>query len=106
MLLIAKSVAVGLSSSIAIISSLVDSAVDLLSGIIIWWTSRAMKKKNIYTYPEGMVNVLKFQTPNFLTKWHMQTVQTQIRQLLSDQGRHCLPFHQVFKKKNYIKSKI
>ena len=53
MLIIAKAVAVGLSSSIAIISSLVDSAVDLLSGIIIWWTSRAMKKKNIYSYPEG-----------------------------------------------------
>ena len=52
-LLVAKAVAVGLSSSIAIISSLVDSAVDLLSGIIIWWSSRAMKKKDVYTYPEG-----------------------------------------------------
>ena len=42
------------------------------------------------------VNVLKFRTPKFLTKWHMQTVQTQIRLLLkeqSDQGLHCLPFH-------------
>ena len=41
------------------------------------------------------VNVLKFRTPKFLTKWQMQTVQTQIRLLLkeqSDQGLHCLPF--------------
>ena len=52
-LLIAKSVAVALSSSISIISSLVDSAVDLMSGIIIWWTSRAIQKRNIYSYPGG-----------------------------------------------------
>ena len=26
-----------------------------------------------------MVNVLKFLTPKFPTKWHMQTVQTQIK---------------------------
>ena len=45
------------------------------------------------------VNVLKIRTPKFLTKCHMQTVQTQIRLLLkeqSDQGLHCLPFHSVF----------
>ena len=28
---------------------------------------------------QGMVNVLNFCTPKSLTKWHMQTVQTQIR---------------------------
>ena len=32
---------------------------------------------------KSMVNVLKFRTPKFLTKWHMQTVQTQIRLLQS-----------------------
>ena len=37
-------------------------------------------------------NVLKFHTPKFLTKWHMQTVQTQEQ---SNQGPHFLPFHQV-----------
>ena len=45
------------------------------------------------------VNILKIRTPKFLTKWHMQTVQTQIRLLLkeqSDQGLYCLPFHSVF----------
>ena len=35
------------------ISSLVDSADDLLLGIIIWWSSQAMKKRDVYTYPEG-----------------------------------------------------
>ena len=46
----------------------------------------------------GVVNVLKFCTPKCMTKWHMQTVQTQIRLLLkkqSDQGLHCLPFQLV-----------
>ncbi|KAK6176223.1 hypothetical protein SNE40_014547 [Patella caerulea] len=53
LLLVGKSIAVSMSSSISIISSLVDSSVDLLSGIIIWWTSSAMKKRNIYLYPSG-----------------------------------------------------
>ena len=46
----------------------------------------------------GIVNVLNFPTPKCLTKWHMQTVQTQIRLLLKeqfDQGLLCLPFHKV-----------
>eukprot|EP00112_Aurelia_sp_Birch-Aquarium-sp1_P004185 Seg1474.5 transcript_id=Seg1474.5/GoldUCD/mRNA.D3Y31 product="Metal tolerance protein 10" protein_id=Seg1474.5/GoldUCD/D3Y31 len=52
-LIIAKGVAVGLSGSLAIISSLVDSAVDLVSGVIIWYTSKAMRKIDIYNYPIG-----------------------------------------------------
>ncbi|XP_045161557.2 uncharacterized protein LOC123526463 isoform X2 [Mercenaria mercenaria] len=52
-LLVAKAVAVALSNSASIISSLVDSAVDLLSGVIIWWTSHAMRNRNIYLYPGG-----------------------------------------------------
>ena len=38
----------------------------------------------------------QFRTSKFLTQWHMQTVQIQIRLLLkeqSDQGLHYLPFH-------------
>ncbi|XP_064598795.1 uncharacterized protein LOC135465484 [Liolophura sinensis] len=53
MLLIAKSVAVALSGSISIISSLLDSAMDLVSGAVIWWTSRAVRKRNPYSYPQG-----------------------------------------------------
>ena len=40
-----------------------------------------------------MVNVLKFYAPNFLTKWHMQTVQTQIILEQSDHYLHYLPFN-------------
>ncbi|ESO88767.1 hypothetical protein LOTGIDRAFT_234372 [Lottia gigantea] len=53
LLLFGKAVTVALSSSLSIISSLVDSSVDLLSGLIIWWTSSTMKKRNIYLYPGG-----------------------------------------------------
>ena len=52
--------------------------------------------RNKAKYQQGTVNVLKFSTPKFLTKWHMQKVQTHIRLLLkeqSDLGLHCLPVH-------------
>ena len=55
--------------------------------------------------PQYMVNVLKFCSPKWLTKWHMQTVQTQIRLLLkelSDQGLH---FPLGILRNNSIKSK-
>ncbi|KAL4221373.1 hypothetical protein ACF0H5_019631 [Mactra antiquata] len=48
-----KVVAVVLSGSISLISSLVDSSVDLLSGLVIWVTSRAVKKTDRYVYPQG-----------------------------------------------------
>ena len=52
-LLIAKAVASYLSGSMSIISSLVDSAVDLVSGIVMWYTTHAIKCTNYYEYPEG-----------------------------------------------------
>lgn len=52
-LTIAKAIAVALSGSISITSSLVDSCVDLISGAIFWWTTRAMKRRNPYNYPQG-----------------------------------------------------
>ncbi|KAK3720259.1 hypothetical protein RRG08_007881 [Elysia crispata] len=52
-LMIAKAIAVNMSNSLSIISSLVDSAVDLVSGIIIWWTSHAIRTTNLYVYPIG-----------------------------------------------------
>ena len=46
---------------------------------------------------EGIVskygNCPKNLLPNFLIKWHMQLVQTQVRKEQSDQGLHYLPFH-------------
>ncbi|XP_071147717.1 uncharacterized protein [Mytilus edulis] len=52
-LLAAKAVAAFLSGSISIISSLVDSVVDLSSGIIIWVTGRAIRQRLPYVYPQG-----------------------------------------------------
>lgn len=53
LLFLAKCVAVALSGSISIISSLLDSAMDLVSGVVIWYTSRAVKKRDPYVYPQG-----------------------------------------------------
>ena len=52
--MILKGVAAGLSGSLSVISSLVDSVMDLVSGIIIWLTSSAMKKRLPYHYPSGI----------------------------------------------------
>ena len=52
-LLIAKVVAVKESGSISVISSLVDSGMDITSGIVIWWSTKAMKNRNRYQYPQG-----------------------------------------------------
>ncbi|XP_006822835.1 uncharacterized protein LOC102807083, partial [Saccoglossus kowalevskii] len=51
LLLVAKVIAAYLSGSISIISSLVDSAIDLVSGVIIFASGRSIKKTNIYKYP-------------------------------------------------------
>ncbi|KAL5015135.1 hypothetical protein ScPMuIL_009405 [Solemya velum] len=52
-LLLAKTTAVVLSGSISILSSLVDSVVDLLSGLIIWLTTRAVERTDPFLYPRG-----------------------------------------------------
>ena len=41
------------SQSLAVIASTLDSLLDLLSGLILWFTSHAMKKPNHYHYPIG-----------------------------------------------------
>ncbi|EFO19451.1 cation efflux family protein [Loa loa] len=52
-LAIAKTAAAYLSGSLSIISSLVDSAVDITSGLVIWLTDRAIRKRDPYMYPRG-----------------------------------------------------
>ena len=49
-----KAVAAGLSGSLSVITSVIDSAVDVMSGVLLWWSSRAMKKRNPYCYPQGI----------------------------------------------------
>ena len=57
-----KIVAVVMSGSISLISSLVDSAVDLVSGIVIYVTTRAVKKTDRYVYPQGIQHLYLFTT--------------------------------------------
>jgi len=59
MLLAAKMVAAVMSGSISIISSLVDSVVDLASGVIIWATGRAVRTRDPYIYPQGLISFVK-----------------------------------------------
>lgn len=41
------------TKSMAVIASTLDSLLDLLSGLILWFTSYAMKRPNHYSYPIG-----------------------------------------------------
>ncbi|WOL01182.1 metal tolerance protein 7-like [Canna indica] len=41
------------TKSMAVIASTLDSLLDLLSGLILWFTSHAMQKPNHYIYPIG-----------------------------------------------------
>ena len=52
-LFIAKVYASLESRSLAVIASTMDSFLDLLSGLILWFTAYAMKNPNQYHYPIG-----------------------------------------------------
>jgi divalent metal cation (Fe/Co/Zn/Cd) transporter len=52
-LFIIKIAAAVISKSLSVISSVVDSAVDLLTSLILLWTARKIKKRDIYKYPGG-----------------------------------------------------
>ncbi|GJP68170.1 hypothetical protein CLOP_g24906, partial [Closterium sp. NIES-67] len=52
-LFIVKIIASVVSGSLAIMASTLDSLLDLLCGFILWYTARAMRKKNPYKYPIG-----------------------------------------------------
>ncbi|XP_025084573.1 metal tolerance protein 6-like [Pomacea canaliculata] len=52
-LLAAKLTASILSGSMSIISSLVDSVVDVFSSLVLWWAVRAIRARNPYNYPQG-----------------------------------------------------
>ena len=53
LLTVGKAVASAVSGSIAIISSLVDSALDLFSGGVMWWATRQVKHRDLRQYPQG-----------------------------------------------------
>uniref|UniRef100_A0A914UKI4 Cation efflux protein transmembrane domain-containing protein n=1 Tax=Plectus sambesii TaxID=2011161 RepID=A0A914UKI4_9BILA len=52
-LLLTKTIASYLSGSLSVISTVLDSVMDLASGIIVWLTMRAIKNSNPYRYPRG-----------------------------------------------------
>ncbi|VDK81137.1 unnamed protein product [Cylicostephanus goldi] len=52
-LMLAKAVASYLSGSLSILSSLVDSCVDITSGLVISISTRMIKKRDPYLYPRG-----------------------------------------------------
>ncbi|CAF2140102.1 unnamed protein product [Rotaria magnacalcarata] len=52
-LLIVKIAAAFISHSLSVISSVVDSAVDLASSVILFWATRAIKRRDPFMYPQG-----------------------------------------------------
>jgi len=58
-LLCGKLAAAVLSGSLSVITSVIDSAVDLASGVLMWWSSRAVKYRDPYLYPQGMIKAFK-----------------------------------------------
>uniref|UniRef100_A0A914W9I3 Cation efflux protein cytoplasmic domain-containing protein n=1 Tax=Plectus sambesii TaxID=2011161 RepID=A0A914W9I3_9BILA len=53
LLLVAKAFASYLSNSLSVISTVIDSAMDITSGLVIWLAVRAIEKTNPYEYPRG-----------------------------------------------------
>ncbi|ESO05916.1 hypothetical protein HELRODRAFT_63877, partial [Helobdella robusta] len=52
-LLLSKSVAAYLTRSLAVLTSVMDSFVDLISGALLWWSGRAIRRGDPYKYPGG-----------------------------------------------------
>ncbi|KAF0989288.1 hypothetical protein HZS_4927 [Henneguya salminicola] len=58
LLLIAKIIACVFSRSISVISSTIDSAVDILSSVITFFTNYKIKKLNVYKHPQGKTRLI------------------------------------------------
>ena len=43
------------SKSLSVVSSVIDSAVDLATSVILFWAWRAIKKRDKYRYPQGIL---------------------------------------------------
>ena len=51
--MIIKIVGAVISKSLSVISSVVDSVVDLMTSLILIWTARKIKNRDVYKYPGG-----------------------------------------------------
>ena len=65
--------AAGLSGSLSVITSVIDSAVDVVSGVLMWWSNRAVKKRNPYCYPQGVI-ITHSLLVHFISKRLQQTM--------------------------------
>ncbi|CAA0815482.1 Metal tolerance protein 10 [Striga hermonthica] len=88
-LFIAKVYASVASRSLAVIASTMDSFLDLLSGLILWFTSNAMRNPNHYHYPIGKkrmqpVGIIVFAS--VMATLGLQIILESVRQLLAKSG--------------------
>ena len=63
-LLAVKIVAAIISQSLSVISSVVDSGVDLTSSIILFWATRAIKRRDPFMYPQGKIQLYSHSSSN------------------------------------------
>ncbi|KAI3456660.1 hypothetical protein Pfo_013323 [Paulownia fortunei] len=77
------------SRSLAVIASTMDSFLDLLSGLILWFTSHAMRNPNQYHYPIGKkrmqpVGIIVFAS--VMATLGLQIILESVRQLIAKSG--------------------
>lgn len=46
-----------ISKSLSVVSSVIDSAVDLTTSVILFWAWRMIKKRDKYRYPQGNIRI-------------------------------------------------
>lgn len=63
-LFILKIVGAVISRSLSVVSSVIDSAVDLATSLILFWAWRIIKKRDKYRYPQGISMHTQFRSTN------------------------------------------
>lgn len=84
------------SGSLALVASALDSFLDLMSGLILWFTSMKMRKPNPYTYPIGKqrmqpVGILVFST--VMASLGLQVVIISVEKLIAKEKQVDLEGH-------------
>ncbi|XP_051133802.1 metal tolerance protein 10-like isoform X2 [Andrographis paniculata] len=79
------------TGSLSVIASTMDSLLDLISGLILWFTSHVMRTPNQYHYPIGKrrmqpVGIIVFAT--VMATLGLQIILESARQLLTKSGPH------------------
>lgn len=87
------------SGSLALIASALDSLLDLLSGLILWFTSMKMRNPNPHTYPIGKqrmqpVGILVFST--VMASLGLQVVIISVQKLITKEKQVDLQGHKAY----------